>query len=146
MRREEVAQLLFSPQFAHDLGERQLGKNPLGLQPQRQQIREHFDQQGRIETIPLELHRADMENRFHDLPETLDHMVLFPNMPQFSPPHRRFTKVHQIIATRGRFAKKEQHDRAKGRIVAPSTIGRDINPPFRCLQDELFFQVDASCF
>jgi hypothetical protein len=29
----------------------------------------------------LELHRADMENRFHGLPEALDHMVLFPDMP-----------------------------------------------------------------
>jgi hypothetical protein len=31
MRREEVAQLLFSPQFAHDLRDRQFGKNTLGL-------------------------------------------------------------------------------------------------------------------
>ena len=40
MRREEGAQLLFSPQFAHDLRERQFGKNALGLQPQRQLRRE----------------------------------------------------------------------------------------------------------
>jgi hypothetical protein len=53
MRREEVAQLLFSPQFSHDLRHRQFGKNPIGLHTQRQQIREHFDQQCRIETITL---------------------------------------------------------------------------------------------
>ena len=87
MRREEGAQLLFSPQFAHDLHERQFGKNSLSLQTQRQQIREDFGEQRRIQTIPLELHRADMEDRFHDLPYPLDHMVLFPHMPHFSAPH-----------------------------------------------------------
>ena len=66
-------------------------------------------------------------------------MVLFPNMPHFRAPHRRFTKVHQIIATRGRFAKKEQNEKAKGWIVTPSPIGRDINPLFGVLQDKLFF-------
>ena len=34
----------------------------------------------------LEMHRADLENRFHDLPETLNHMVLLPDMPDFCSP------------------------------------------------------------
>jgi len=42
MRREEVAQLLFSPRFAHDLRDRQFGKNALGLQPERQHMRSHM--------------------------------------------------------------------------------------------------------
>ena len=43
MRREEVSQILLSPQFAHDLGDRQFGKNTMGLQTHRQEIGEHFD-------------------------------------------------------------------------------------------------------
>jgi len=45
MRHEEVSQILLSPQFAHDLGDGQFRKNTLGLQTQRQEIGEHFDQQ-----------------------------------------------------------------------------------------------------
>ena len=37
MRHEEVSQILLSPQFAHDLGECQFGKNTLSLQTQRQE-------------------------------------------------------------------------------------------------------------
>ncbi len=35
MRRKELAQVLLSPPFAHDLGDGQFGKNTLGLQTQR---------------------------------------------------------------------------------------------------------------
>jgi hypothetical protein len=107
MRRKEVSQILLSPQFAHDLGDRQFGKNALGLQTERQYIGEHFDQQSGIQTIALELHRAHMENGFHDLPETLNHMVLLPDMPHFSSSHRGLTKVHQIIAARCTFLKEK---------------------------------------
>ena len=99
MRHEEVSQILLSPQFAHDLGDRQFGKNALGLQTERQYIGEHFDQQSGIQTIALELHRAHMENRFHDLPETLNHMMLPPDVPDFRTSQRLLTKVHQIVAT-----------------------------------------------
>ena len=53
MRHEEVAQILLSPQFAHDLGDRQCGKNALGLQTERQYIGEHFDQQSCVQTVAL---------------------------------------------------------------------------------------------
>ncbi len=42
MRRQELAHILFSPQLAHDLGDRQCGKNTRGLQLQRQKIGQHF--------------------------------------------------------------------------------------------------------
>src|SRR6266705_300383 len=42
MRRQELAHILFSPQLAHDLGDRQFGKNTRGLQLQRQKIGQHF--------------------------------------------------------------------------------------------------------
>jgi hypothetical protein len=32
MRLQELAQIRFSPQFAHDLGDRQFRKNAIGLQ------------------------------------------------------------------------------------------------------------------
>src|SRR5438132_6866750 len=79
MRREEVSQIRLSPQLAHDLGKGQFGKNTLGLQTQSQEIGEYFDQQSGVETVALEVHRAELENRFHDLPETLNHMMLLPN-------------------------------------------------------------------
>ena len=81
MRREEVSQIRLSPQLAHDLSKGQFGKNTLGLQTQSQEIGEYFDQQSGVETVALEVHRAELENRFHDLPETLNHMVLFPDVP-----------------------------------------------------------------
>ena len=86
MRHEEVSQILLSPQFAHDLGDGQFGKNTLGLQTQRQEIGEHFDQQSGVQTVALEVHEADREHRLHDLPETLNDMMLFPNMPDFRAP------------------------------------------------------------
>jgi hypothetical protein len=83
MCHEEVSQILLSSQFAHDLGDGQFGKNTLGFQTQRQEIGEHFDQQSGVQTVALEVHSAELENRFHDLPETLNHMMLLPNMPDF---------------------------------------------------------------
>ena len=51
MRHEEVSQILLSPQLAHDLGDGQCGKNTLGLQTQRQEVGEHFDQQRGVQTV-----------------------------------------------------------------------------------------------
>ena len=51
MRLQEVSQILLPPQFAHDLGDRQFGKNTLGLQTYCQEIGKHFDQQGGVETV-----------------------------------------------------------------------------------------------
>ena len=56
MRREEVSHLLLSPQCAHDRGERQWGKNPLGLQAQCQERGEHVDQQRGVQSITLSWH------------------------------------------------------------------------------------------
>jgi hypothetical protein len=81
MRPEEVSQILLSPQLAHDLGDDQCGKNTLGLQTQRQEIGEHFDQPSGVQTVALEVHEADLDNRFHDLPETLNDMMLLPHVP-----------------------------------------------------------------
>ena len=86
MRHEEVSQILLASQFAHDLGEGQFGKNTLGLQTQSQEIGEHFDQQSGVQTVALEVHEADLENRFYDLPEILNDMMLLPNVPDFCTP------------------------------------------------------------
>ncbi len=83
MCHEEVSQILLSSQCAHDLGDGQFGKNTLSLQTQRQEIGEHFDQQSGVQTVALEVHSAELENRFQDLPETLNHMMLLPNVPDF---------------------------------------------------------------
>jgi hypothetical protein len=55
----------------------------------------------------LELHRAHMEYRFHDLPKTFNDMVLLPYVPDFSSPHRRLAEIHPIVTTRCTFTKKE---------------------------------------
>ena len=86
MRHEEVSQILLSSQLAHHLRNGQFGKNTLGLQTPRQEIGDHCDPQRGVQTVALEVHRADLEKRFHDLPETLNDMMLFPNVPDFCPP------------------------------------------------------------
>ena len=107
MRRKESSQIRLPSQCAHDLRDGQCGKNALGLQTERQYIGEHFDQQSGIQTIALELHRAHMEYRFHDLPKTFNDVVLLPYVPDFSSPHRRLAEIHQIVTTRCTFTKKE---------------------------------------
>ena len=114
MRRQYVFQIVIPTQLAHDLGDRQFGKRSMGLQTECQQIGKHLDQQCRVQTIPLQLHRTNMKDRFEHLPETFDEMMLLPNVPDFRTPHRDLTKIHQIIAARCAFAKKEQNQRSKG--------------------------------
>jgi hypothetical protein len=53
MRREEVSEIRLTPQFSHNLGKTQFGKNTLGLQTQRQEICHHFDQQRGVQTVTL---------------------------------------------------------------------------------------------
>src|SRR5512134_398866 len=93
MRHEEVSHILLSPQCAHDLGDGQCGKNTLGLHTQRHERGEHCDQQSGVQTVALEVHEADLENRFHDLPETRNDMMLLPNVPDFRSPERSLTKI-----------------------------------------------------
>jgi hypothetical protein len=139
MRRQELAQILLSPQFAHDLGDGQFRKNTLSLQTQRQEIGEHFDQQCGVQTIVLSLHRADMEYRFQNLPETLNHMMLLPDVPDFCTTQRYLTKMHQIIAARCAFAKKEQNERPKSRTVTPGATRWHVNAPCGLFQHQDFF-------
>jgi len=44
MLREQDVQIVIPTQFAHDLGDRQCGKSPMGFQAYRQHIGEHLDQ------------------------------------------------------------------------------------------------------
>jgi hypothetical protein len=130
MRFEEVSQIRFTSQFAHDLGEGPFGKNTLGLQTHCQEIGEHLDQQSSVETVTWQVHRAELENRFYDLPEALNHMMLLPDVPDFRTPERSLTKIHQIIAARGAFAKKEQNQGTKGGTRAPDATRWYVNAPF----------------
>ena len=81
-------------QVAHDLRDGQFGKGTMGLQAYRQHIGKHLDEQSRVQTMTLSLHRTDMEDGFEHLPETFDEMMLLPNVPDFRTPHRNWTKVH----------------------------------------------------
>ena len=130
MRHEEVSQILLSSQFAHDLGHGQCGKNTLGLQTQRQEIGEHFDQQSGVQTGAWSLHRAELDNRLHDLPETRNHMMLLPNMPDFCTPERSLTKIHSLRAVWGAFAKKEPHQCSTGGTRAPDATRWHVNAPW----------------
>jgi hypothetical protein len=146
MRRKESSQIRLPSQCAHDLRDGQCGKNALGLQTERQYIGEHFDQQSGIQTIALELHRAHMENRFHDLPETLNHMMLPPDVPDFRTSQRLLTKVHQIVATSCTFPKKEENQRSKGGTLPPDATRRHVNTPCGRLQDQCFFPCQCTLF
>jgi len=70
-----------------------------------------------------------MEDRFEDLPETFNEMMLLPNVPDFCTAHRDFAKVHQIIATRGTLLKKEEGKRTKSGIVPLDSARRNVNAP-----------------
>jgi len=82
-----------------------------------------------------------MEDRFEDLPETFDEMMLLPNVPDLRPPHRDLTKVHQIITAGGAFLEKEAHNRTKGWTVPSDSTRRHINPPCGMMQNQVFFPV-----
>ena len=58
-----------------------------------------------------------MEDRFEDLPETFDQMMLLPNVPDFRTSHRLLTKIHQRVTAGGAFLKKEANQRPKGWAV-----------------------------
>jgi hypothetical protein len=82
-----------------------------------------------------------MEDRFEDLPETFDEMMLLPNVPDLRPPHHHLTKVHQIITAGGTFLEKEEHNRTKGWTVSLDSSSRHINPPCGIMQNQVFFPV-----
>src|SRR4029453_4701620 len=91
MCREKLSEIEFPTQFAHDLRDRQLRKWSMGLQTECQQIGEHFDQQSRVQTVTLLLHRANLGDRIHHLPEAFNHMVLLPNVPYLRSSQRHLT-------------------------------------------------------
>lgn len=54
------------------------------------------DQQSGVESVSLQLHRFDLQDRFEEFPERLNGMMLFPDMPDLSAPHGRFAEIHQV--------------------------------------------------
>jgi hypothetical protein len=63
----------------------------MGLQAYRQHLGKHLDEQSRVQTMTLSLHRTNTEDGFEDLPETFNQMMLLPNVPDFCAPHRGLT-------------------------------------------------------
>jgi hypothetical protein len=80
-----------------------------------------------------------MADRFEELPETFDQMMLLPNMPDFHPSHRHLTKIHQIETACCTLLKKEENKRTKGWTVPLSSTRRHVNPPLRTIEDQVFF-------
>jgi hypothetical protein len=80
-----------------------------------------------------------MEDRFQDLPETFNEMMLLPNVPDFRPSHRYATKIHQIVGAGCAFLEKEEENRTKGWTVPLDATRRHINPPGGIVQKEVFF-------
>ncbi len=89
--------------------------------------------------MTLSWHGTNMEDRFQDLPETFNEMMLLPNVPDFRPSHRYATKIHQIVATGCAFLEKEEDNRTKGGTVPLDSTRRHINPPGGIVQKEVFF-------
>ena len=87
-----------------------------------------------------------MEDRFEDLPETFNEMMLLPNMPDFCTTHRDFAKVHQIIAARGTLLKKEESDGTKRWIVTLDSTSRYVNTPGGLMQHQRFFPLRGVLF
>ena len=109
MRSEQGSQLVLPTQGAYELRDGQFGKESMGLQAYRQHRGEHLDQQSRVQAMTLSLHGTNMEDRFEDLPETFNQMMLLPNVPDFRTSHRDVTKVHQIITAGCTFLEKEKN-------------------------------------
>jgi len=137
MRHYQVSQIVIPTQVAHDLSDRQFGKGSMGLQAYRQQIGEHFNQQSRVQTMTLSLHGTNREDRFEDLPETFNEMMLLPNMPDFCPSHGNATKVHQIITASGTLLKKEKNNCTKGWTIRVNSTRRHVNSPWGIMQNEV---------
>src|SRR6266446_221977 len=66
-------------------------------------------------------------------------MMLFPNVPDLRSPERSLTKIHQIIAARCAFAKKEQNQRSKGGTRAPDATRWHVNAPCGLFSQQDFF-------
>src|SRR5215470_6014265 len=77
--------------------------------------------------------------RFHALPETLNDMMLLPNVPDFCTPQRSLTKIYHIIVACCAFAKKEQNQRSKGGTRAPEATRWHVNAPCGLFQHHDFF-------
>jgi len=73
------------------------------------------------------------------LPKAFDGMVLLPNVPDLRPAQRLSAQVHQIIAPRGTFPEKEEHDGAKRGIGSAHTARRDVNTPRGRVEAQDFF-------
>src|SRR6266481_2251840 len=78
-----------------------------------------------------------MEDRFEDLPETFNEMMLLPNMPDFCPSHGNSTKVHQIITASGTLLKKEKNTCTKGWTIRVNSTRRHVNSPWGIMQNEV---------
>src|SRR4249920_2050138 len=80
-----------------------------------------------------------MEDGFKQLPETINQMILLPNMPDFCTTHRDGAKVHQIVAARGTLLKKEECEGTKSWTVTLDSTSRHVNAPGGIMQNERFF-------
>jgi hypothetical protein len=130
MCHEAVSQILLSSQFAPDLGDGPCGKNTLGFQTQRQERGEHFDQHSGGHTVALEGQSAELEHRFHDLPDTLNHMRLLPNMPDVCTTERSLTTIHALLAACCACATKDQPQCSPGGTIAPDATRWHVNAPW----------------
>src|SRR6266705_98744 len=139
MHRHEVSQIVMPTQVAYHLRVRPFRKFPTRFHTQSQEIGSYLDQQGRVQAISLQLHRANREERFEHLPEICSEMLLLPDMPDFCTSHRHLTAMHQRVAAGGAFAKKEEHQRSKGGAMSSDATRRDIHPPLRIIQNQCFF-------
>src|SRR6266849_2831835 len=79
-----------------------------------------------------------MEDRFEELPETFNQMMLLPNVPDFCTSHGYLTKIHQIITASCTLLKEEKNKRTKGGTLRAHSTRRYVNPPCRILQKKIF--------
>src|SRR5216684_1883860 len=84
-----------------------------------------------------------MEDRFEDLPETFNEMMLLPNVPDFRTAHGHLTKVHQVITAGCAFLKKEERDGPKSLTVGSDATRRDVNAPGGSMQNQRFFPLSS---
>jgi len=139
MGHEAVSPILLSSQFAHALGDGPWGKNTLGFPMPRQERGEHVDQQSGVQPVALELPRAELDNRLHDLPDTLHDLMWLPQVPDGCPPQRSLTNIYQSRAACGAGAKKAQTQRSTGGTRAPDAPRWHVHAPWGLFPPHAFF-------
>jgi len=136
MLSQEYFQVVFSAELSHQLGQGQFRKGLVRFPAERQQVGDHLDEQGGIQSLVTQLHGVYVQEGFEDFPELLNLVMLLPDVPDFRSTQERTAEIDQVIGAGGTFLEEEEDDFSKGRTVSGEAKGRNVYPPLAGVQRE----------